>query len=353
MDLPRQRELIVARRLLVRAALLTKKVLATVDHISKSDASPVTIADFAVQALLITALHAAFPDHGFVGEEDAATLREDAHLREQVWKLVSSVSDEERLEEDGEERLAVPKSSEEMLEMIDKGGQGRGGRRGKLWVMDPIDGTATFLRGEQYAISLALLEDGQEVLGLLSLPNLQLDEGRVKEKSIDESGLGIMLWASRGHGAMTQRLDSSGNWIESPRKLEKLTSPSETKEYHIVDCYASSATDHEFVRRLASRMGTSYPGTDCWSSHVRYAALVLGGGDLQLRVPFPKTRFMIWDHAGAQLIFTEVGGKVTDLDGKDIDFGAGRDLSQNRGMLAAREDIHARVRDLVTKMLAE
>lgn len=48
----------------------------------------------------------------------------------------------------------------------------------------------------------------------------------------------------------------------------------------------------------------------------------------------------IWDHAGTQLIFTELGGKVTDLDGRAVDFGAGRDLNRNRGLIVAREGIH-------------
>jgi 3'(2'), 5'-bisphosphate nucleotidase len=61
----------------------------------------------------------------------------------------------------------------------------------------------------------------------------------------------------------------------------------------------------------------------------------------------------IWDHAGAQLILTEAGGKVTDLDGKDMDFGAGRDLSRNNGLLAARQGIHAAVLESMKKILTE
>lgn len=36
-----------------------------------------------------------------------------------------------------------------------------------------------------------------------------------------------------------------------------------------------------------------------------------------------------WDHAGGVLIFEEAGGKVTDLDGKAIDFSKGRKMSDS------------------------
>jgi 3'(2'), 5'-bisphosphate nucleotidase len=61
----------------------------------------------------------------------------------------------------------------------------------------------------------------------------------------------------------------------------------------------------------------------------------------------------IWDHAGAQLIFTEIGGKITDLDGKPINFGAGRSLSKNRGMVAAKEDVHERILAKIRECLGE
>ena len=62
--------------------------LQTVDEISKSDLTPVTVADFAAQALLISAVQAAFPGHGVLGEEDATELRRDPKLREKVFTII-------------------------------------------------------------------------------------------------------------------------------------------------------------------------------------------------------------------------------------------------------------------------
>ena len=77
MDLPYTKERLIAELAVQRAALLTKKVLREIDKgtISKSDKSPVTIADFAAQALIICAVHHNFPEDKFVSEEAADTLR--------------------------------------------------------------------------------------------------------------------------------------------------------------------------------------------------------------------------------------------------------------------------------------
>ncbi|PHH86876.1 hypothetical protein CDD83_9640 [Cordyceps sp. RAO-2017] len=72
-----------------------------------------------------------------------------------------------------------------------------------------------------------------------------------------------------------------------------------------------------------------------------------------LRVPAaPGRPSCIWDHAGAQLIYVELGGAVSDLDGRPVDFGAGRHLSRNRGLVAAHADIHDTVLSLVQEVLA-
>lgn len=341
------RERHLAELAVLRASILTKKVLSTVSAVTKADASPVTVADFAAQALLISTLRDVFPGDAFLGEEASEALRSDASLRDRVWELVSSMS---LADPESGEVLATPASVEEMLELIDLGGHGQGGPTGRFWVMDPIDGTATFLRGEQYAVSLALIEDGREVVGVLGCPNLRLQDGKVTETSVDTEGLGIMLSAVRGQGSSIRSMTASG--LESARPIEPLKAASNLKDLHIIDCLQSKSSRHDLIRQLADQFGAPFPSTDVWSSHIRYAALIVGGGDLHVRIPAKlETKTYVWDHAGAQLIFTEAGGKVTDLDGRPIDFGAGRDLSQNRGLLAAREGVHEAVLEELSAIL--
>jgi 3'(2'), 5'-bisphosphate nucleotidase len=350
---PFHRERAIAELAVLRACVLTKTVLAAVDEISKTDSSPVTIADFAAQALIISAVRSVFPNDGLVGEEDASALRADPALTARVYDLVCSVK---RLAGASSELAAIPgpASPEEMIAMIDLGASGQGGRHGRFWVMDPVDGTRAFLRGEQYAVSLALVEDGVERVGVLGCPNLRLTKaGRVEEASVDSTGLGVLLTAVRGQGSTIRHVSSPAT-LAPARKLDRFPDPARTQDLHVVDCLQSKAYRHDVVADLAARLGAVYPGTEVWSSHVRYAALIIGGGDYQLRVPATdKTRMCLWDHAGAQLIFTELGGKITDLDGKPIDFGAGRDLNQNRGMVAAKEGVHGTVLAALREILGE
>ena len=46
----------------------------------------------------------------------------------------------------------------------------------RIWVLDPIDGTKGFMRGEHYCIALALLVNGKPTLSVMGCPNLQLQE---------------------------------------------------------------------------------------------------------------------------------------------------------------------------------
>ena len=348
---PYSHERLIAELAVQRAAILTKKVLSSVNRgeSAKKDATPVTIADFAAQALLISAIRSAFPSDRFVGEENADGLRDNASLRERVWALVTST----HLDDDSEALLAAPKSVEEMLEVIDLGGRGTGGSEGRVWMLDPIDGTAAFLRGEQYAVSLALIENGREMVGVLGCPNLNLKNGRVQETVVDDGGHGLMLSAVRGQGATIRPIGTKS--LRPATRIENLgQGPIDLKNLHFVDSSQSNTWWHEMVREVATNFGASYPGTDVYSSHMRYVALIVGGADVQLRIPRgPMPSVYVWDHAGIQLIFTEAGGKITDLNGKDIDFGAGRQLANNWGIIAAKDGVHRRILDAVNILLRE
>ncbi|KAL2186570.1 carbohydrate phosphatase [Thermothelomyces heterothallicus CBS 203.75] len=344
--------------------------------VAKRDASPVTVADLAAQALLVAALRAAFPGDAVLGEEDASALRADPLLAARVWDLVDAA----RLDDEASERLLGPRPRDlaEMMALIEfgagegggEGGSGGGGGGGamsakealaagrRVWCLDPIDGTSAYMQGGQYAISLALLDGGREVVGVLGCPNWRFEEGlpagqwRVREHAVDEDGMGLMLSAVRGQGA-TVRPMGPGVLREGRRVDRGRGKAVDLRDVHFVDSERSPATLTEKVRELARLAGASYRGTNLYSSHVRYAAVVLGGREfVQLRWPKPeKGPWSIWDHAGSQLIYTESGaGKVTDLYGKPIDFTAGSKLSNNRGLITADESIHDQILALVDRM---
>jgi 3'(2'), 5'-bisphosphate nucleotidase len=242
---------------------------------------------------------------------------------------------------------------EELFEAIDLGGSGKGGHEGRIWMLDPIDGTAKFLRGEQYAVSLALVKDGREVVGVIGCPNLSLKTGRVEETSVDAEGMGFMLSAVRGEGAVIRPMGKGG--LRPAQRIERsVDGPKDIKDLHFVDYTTSETYATEKVRRVAATLGAVFPWTEIWSSHMRYVSLIVGDGDVQVRIPVKKnSAFYVWDHAGTQLIYTEIGGKITDLEGNDIEFGMGRQLSSNWGLVAAKEGVHARILQVVKDVLQE
>jgi len=64
-----------------------------------------------------------------------------------------------------------------------------------MWTLDPIDGTKGFLRGGQYAVCLALIEDAQVQLGVIGCPNLLVDP------SNQDGPRGCLFVAVKGQGA--------------------------------------------------------------------------------------------------------------------------------------------------------
>jgi len=51
-------------------------------------------------------------------------------------------------------------------------------------------------------------------------------------------------------------------------------------------------------------------------------------------------REKIWDQAAGSIVVTEAGGRITDLNGRPLDFSHGRTLAQNRGILATNGQLH-------------
>ena len=156
--------------------------------LQKGDKSPVTVADYAAQAIVSTRLQQSFPEDPLVGEEDATALREGAHaaLRDKVV--------------DGVHTVLPELTAEQVLAAIDRGVYA-GGRFGRHWTLDPIDGTKGFLRLDQYAVALALIEDGVPVVGVLGCPNLPHDARN------PDGGRGCLFVAVKGGGAYVRTLD--------------------------------------------------------------------------------------------------------------------------------------------------
>lgn len=359
-------ELALAQRVIHAASVLTKSVLRSLHHRvsaeTKADDSPVTIADFAAQALIISAIHAVYPSATFIGEESADALRQNDALADRVWGLVQQAGDvemqrarkgehvqmqaqEHTLEHDHDASpaLAFPQSKDAMLDAIDMGSSEQT-RAGRVWVMDPVDGTATFMTNNQYAVCLCLLVDGVQQVAVIGCPNLAFDIGaplgqtKIHEDLIDEAEYGVMLSAVKDHGTYVRTMHKGG--LGGARRVELGSSAS--KSLSALDFVETSIGKTSLLqgqhRAVAEQLGAPWPGTVLWSQQMKYVALALGATDVMVRVPKDESRFSyVWDHAGGQLLFQEAGGQVKDLRGGDIYFGNGRKLlgTKNFGMLAA------------------
>ena len=347
-----QKELKVAELAVQRATLLTKQVFheKAKGTLSKDDKSPVTIGDFGAQALIIHAIRHNFPQDEIVGEEEASTLRENKDLTKQIWSLVKGV----RLNDsEAESELGGPlESMEQMLQAIDAG-NGAGGAKGRIWALDPIDGTKGFLRGGQYAVCLALIEDGDVKVGVLGCPNLPVDDSAplaadVGEHGTDEEGKGVLFAAVQGHGATSRPLSRGSLKSSQPINMKPVTDITHATFCESVEPGHSSHGDQAAI---AKKLGITRASVRM-DSQAKYGSIARGAGDLYLRLPVSKTyQEKIWDHAAGDLIVREAGGQVTDAKGKRLNFSKGTTLAENKGVVAAPKAVHEQVLNVVMEVL--
>ncbi|KAL0261490.1 3'(2'),5'-bisphosphate nucleotidase [Diplodia seriata] len=346
------KELQVAELAVQRAVLLTKRVFQekAKGTVSKDDKSPVTIGDFGAQALIISAIHANFPDDEIVGEEEATELRENNELRSQIWELVQK----SKLGDDASEKLlGGPLTSDTaMCDSIDLG-RSAGGAKGRIWALDPIDGTKGFLRGGQYAVCLALMVDGQVKVGVLGCPNLPVDDAAPLDAGIGEDqkgeGRGVLFSAIEGQGAVSRPLSEGSLQHSRPISMKPITDITQATFCESVEAGHSSHGDQA---QIAQKLGITKDSVRM-DSQAKYASIARGAGDIYLRLPVKKGyEEKIWDHAAGDLIVREAGGSVTDANGKRLDFSIGRTLRDNSGVVAAPKAVHEKVLNVVKEVLA-
>jgi len=308
----------------VQAASLCRQVQAEMVHptsIRKADRSPVTVADYGSQAIICKWLADNFPDDPIVAEEAAEDLRrtDQAEMLAQVTHYV---------------QMSVPNAtSADVCDWIDQGAAEPGLR---FWTLDPIDGTKGFLRDEQYAIALALIENGQVQVGALACPNLPLDLAQS-----DGASRGTVFLVVRGHGAEMLPLDGG------PARRIAVNPLADPAQASFVESVEAGHANHDAHRSVARILGITQPSLRL-DSQAKYGVVARGEAAIYLRLPSPTTpdyRECIWDHAAGALLIDEAGGRVTDALGADLDFGQGRKLSNNRGVVASNGKIHAAILD--------
>jgi histidinol-phosphatase len=166
------------------------------------------------------------------------------------------------------------------------------GHSARRWIIDPIDGTKNFVRGVPvWATLLALVEDGQVVVGIVSAPALQR-----------------RWWAATGIGAW------SGRSLSSARRLQVSAVSSlhdASMSYSEIAGWERAGRGEAFLN-LSRRVWRTRAYGDFWS----YMLVAEGAADIAT-----EPELALYDMAALVPIIVEAGGRFTSLDGVDGPFG--------------------------------
>jgi 3'(2'), 5'-bisphosphate nucleotidase len=336
---PYERELAVAHAAVREAARLCRAVASEIssDVLAKKDKSPVTVADFGSQALICRALIESFPDDPVIAEEDAAELRspENRGILDRVLRHACTT----RASLTGKQ---ADVRSDQICEWIDHGGATH--YHDRFWTLDPIDGTKGFLRGEQYAVALALIVGGEVVVAALACPQLTFQTSRGGQKDRLASGNlpGAIFTAVKGEGAFGQpaELPVGSESVLSRLRVNDTDDPAELRFCESIE---SGHSAHGDAAELARRLGIDTVPLRM-DSQAKYAVVARGEAEIYLRLPTRADyREKIWDHAAGALIVAEAGGTVTDIRGRTLEFRHGRELTANQGVIVSNTKLHASV----------
>ncbi|KAH0910407.1 hypothetical protein HID58_033728 [Brassica napus] len=267
--------------------------------LEKNDQTPVTIADFGVQALVSLELSKLFPSIPLVAEEDSLFLRENNLVSSVVSEVIAKASV-------GDDRL----SDADVLEAIDRGGKDAYtfcNKPATYWVLDPIDGTRGFLKGDDalYVVGLALVVDNEIVLGVMGCPNWPGDSS--------DGTTGTLMLSHSGCGTWTKNLQVSGDW----------------------------------TRRFVDACGLVNKARLC-----KYLMIASGRASVFLLRARTERTIKSWDHAVGIICVHEAGGKVTDWEGVDINLE--EDQSERRiifpagGVVVSNGSLHHQLLEMIS-----
>lgn len=163
-------------------------------------------------------------------------------------------------------------------------GESAGPDASRRWIVDPIDGTALFVAGDdRWLILVGLKEAGEIVLGVAAHP-----------------AQGSVWWATRGGGAFEGRI-IGGRVVAETRVRVSEDGADEPAASRFTALPAS------WKPELVARIGAPQLP---WPIH---PALMVARGDLDVGL---QTGGQIWDFAATSLIVTEAGGSFSGLDGR-------------------------------------
>lgn len=219
----------------------------------KSDLSPVTIADTEAEKVIIETIKNSFPDHAFIGEESG---NDNINSKYQ-------------------------------------------------WIIDPIDGTKNYTRKiPLFATQIALLEDGEIILGVSNAPAMN-------EMIFAEKGKGAFRQEKSIHVSNIQDLSDSYFCFGGIKYFKK---------HNYLDSLLKLTENTSGHRGIG----------DFWCYHL------LAQGKIDIMV---EAETKIWDFAALKIIVEEAGGKITDIQGNRI-------TKDTTSIIATNKNLHDSVLEI-------
>ncbi len=320
----------VGREAVCAAAIVTNQVQNALDEVrslTKDDKSPVTVADYAAQAIVGKILRERLGDVVLVGEEDSAFLRDEdntvfldatlAAVRE-VWP------DADR---------------DALLDAVDVGAGDT--KHSHFWTLDPVDGTKGFLRDQQYAIALGYIEGDTPTVGVMGCPNLPVN---MSEPLDVPDAHGCLYAAIKGMGVYEAPCDDPTGEMIRITRLDHIEGDPISVCASVEKAHSNVSDTDRVLEYIEKKYGVEVGEPVRLDSQAKYAVVARGQADAYLRLPTrPGYVERIWDHAAGCCIACESGAFVTDIFGNVLEFSHGRGLEKNRGVICAPPRVHGRI----------
>lgn len=220
---------------------------------TKADTSPVTVADREVEATLRRMIEEAFPDHGIYGEEHGSQRLDASHV----------------------------------------------------WVLDPIDGTKSFVTGRPtFGTLIALLRDGTPIVGIIDMPALD-------ERWVGANGRSTTFNGLPTRARVCSDLGQAWLYTTSPQMFE--------------------GADAEAFERLRVASRAAIYGADCYA----YGLMANGTVDIVCEASTQP-----YDFCALVPVVSGAGGTISDWQGQPLGL-----ASDGRVLAAGDERLHAAARE--------
>ena len=188
----------------------------------------------------------------------------------------------------------------------------------KIWIIDPLDGTSDFIeKGGEFTIMISLVQSGKPILGVIYWPT--------------EDKLYV---AQKNQGAYEL---FSGHW----KKLNVNNISNLEKCHAVLSRHHLSESDKKFIKKLNllefNQKGSSLKVLDVCS----------GKAEVYLTT---TNKIKQWDTSASYCLISESGGKMTSMNGEDLEFNT-KLINHKNGLLVTNGLVHNKITNEYSKFL--